>query len=70
MISKLLEVNKVNLTILKSNPPQLSMTVFGSAPTLGWSNAQLSPYLYLLPPKDGIYDFDFVACPPSEPAGK
>lgn len=70
MTAKLLKVNNVDLTLLKSNPPQLSITVFGSAPTTGWTNSHLIPYVYIMPPADGIYDFDFVGTPPSGPAGE
>lgn len=31
----------------------------------GWTDPQLIPYIYIQPPPDGIYDFDFVAKPPS-----
>ncbi len=70
MTAKLLDVKHIDLAILKSNPPQLSITVFGSAPTLGWTSANLVPYVYITPPEDGIYDFDFVGTPPSGPAGE
>lgn len=70
MTAKLLRVNSIDLAILKSNPPQLSITVFGSAPTTGWTNIHLVPYVYIMPPEDGIYDFDLVGTPPSGPAGQ
>ena len=70
MITKLLKVNNIDLALLKSNPPQLSITVFGSAPTTGWTDARLIPYVYIVPPVDGVYDFDFVGAPPSGPAGE
>jgi len=34
----------------------------------GWSNPMLTPYVYIIAPLDGIYDFTFVATPPSGPS--
>ncbi|WP_219702870.1 hypothetical protein [Marinomonas lutimaris] len=70
MTAKLLRVNNIDLALLKSNPPQLSITVFGSSPTTGWTNTHLVPYVYIMPPEGGIYDFDLVGTPPSGPAGE
>ena len=70
MTAKLLKVNNIDLALLKSNPPQLSITVFGSAPTTGWTNAHLIPYVYIMPPADGVYDFDLAGIPPSGLAGE
>lgn len=61
---KVLEVQQVKLAILESFPPQLSITATGIVPTQGWKNPELIPYIYIQPPLDGIYEFDFVAEPP------
>ena len=47
--------------ILKSNPPQLSVEATGTTRTSGWTNPRLEPRIYIQPPADGIYVFDFVA---------
>jgi hypothetical protein len=60
-----LEVTEVDLAILESNPPQLQIAAKGNVSTPGWSNPKLVPYVYIQAPPDGIYDFDFVAIPPS-----
>jgi len=39
----------------------------GQVPTPGWENPTLVPYAYIQPPADGIYDYTFVATPPSTP---
>ena len=57
-------VNKVELALLKSKPPKLSIKADGEVPTGGWSAGELVPRVYVQPPPDGIYDFDFVAEPP------
>lgn len=64
---KILEVRKVKLSILESLPLQLNITAFGTVPTSGWEDAELIPYVYIQPPPDGIYDYDFVAQPPAQP---
>ncbi len=57
------EYGKVD--ILKSNPPMLNLIALGSVTTGGWSDAALLPTHYVVPPSDGIYDFVFVATPPT-----
>ena len=64
---KVLEVQNVKLSILESLPPKLSITALGTVPTSGWKDAELIPYVYIQPPPDGIYDYDFVAEPPDQP---
>ncbi len=61
----ILEVTAVDLAILESNPPQLQIAAQGNVSTPGWFNPQLVPYVYIQAPPDGIFDFDFVATPPS-----
>ena len=63
--SKVLIVKSVALDIEKTNPPQLIIQAEGEVNTSGWSNGQLIPYVYVMPPEDGIYEFDFIASPPS-----
>jgi hypothetical protein len=63
------EVTSAQVGINKRLPPQVSIVAEGVVRTLGWTNGRLKPYIYVQPPPDGIYDFDFVATPPSGPAG-
>ncbi len=63
---KVLEVQNVKLSILESLPPKLSITAFGTVPTTGWKDAELIPHVYIQPPPDGIYGYDFVASPPDQ----
>jgi hypothetical protein len=65
-MEKILEVTEVKLGILESFPPQLSISASGLASTPGWSNPELKPHVFIQPPPDGIYDFDFVADRPTE----
>ena len=60
MLAKAYEVTDIKLTIEKILPPNLVIKVEGNAPTSGWNNFQLSPYVYIMPPADGIYDFDLI----------
>lgn len=59
-----LDVTEIQLSILKSNPPKLGITVIGVVPTSHWQNPELVEYIYVQAPPDGIYDFDFIAEPP------
>lgn len=67
MERKVLRVDQIELAILKSNPPQLSITAIGIVSTPGWRNPRLVEYIYVQPPPDGIYDFDFIAEAPEVP---
>lgn len=66
MTKKIIEVTEVTIEILKKNPPILAVTAKGNVSSGGWTNGQLIPFVYIMPPLDGIYEFDFVA---DEPTG-
>jgi hypothetical protein len=53
------------LITIPENPPAISVAAQGWVPTTGWSHPDLSPWIYIMPPQDGILDLDFVATPPS-----
>ena len=46
-------------------PSIIYVSATGQVPTTGWSHPDLAPFVYIVPPKDGILDMDFVATPPS-----
>lgn len=58
-------IDSIHCAINQSNPPQLVVTAYGTAPTGGWSGEQLTPRVYATVPADGIWDYDFTASPPS-----
>ena len=58
-------VESTSIFILKSMPPQVGIVADGKVPTSGWTDPSLEPWFYVVPPKDGIQDFDFVAEPPT-----
>jgi hypothetical protein len=62
-------VKDAQITINKRLPPQVSIIAEGVVRTTGWTRGRLIPYVYIQPPPDGIYDFDFVATPPDGPSG-
>lgn len=65
MSKKVLEVTDVKLTTLESFPPRLLITASGTVPTSGWSErGELIQYIYIVPPVNGYYEFDFVGEPP------
>jgi hypothetical protein len=59
-------VDHVHLTFLSLNGIKIILiTAFGRVTTTGWSQAHLQPVMYIQAPPDGIWDFVFVAKPPS-----
>jgi hypothetical protein len=66
MTKKVHKVTDVTTEILKKYPPVLAITCKGEVPSSGWTNGRLIPFVYIAPPADGIYEFDFVA---DEPTG-
>ena len=65
MRARVFSVDAVFCTILKSKPPFLVVVAAGQVPSLGWTKAELSPWIYIRPPPDGILDLDFTAESPS-----
>ena len=61
-----LSVIDVKLAADKTYPPKLIIGAQGTVGTPGWTNAKLVPFVYIQPPPDGIYDFNFVATPPTK----
>lgn len=61
MDSKVAAVVDVHAFMTRSIPPLLVMHAKGRVPTGGWSNGRLVPWVYIMPPRDGIWDFDFIA---------
>lgn len=62
------QVDSVELATLKSNPPQLQIVARGTVRTGGYTNGTLIEIVYIQPPEDGIWEYDFVADPPSGPS--
>ena len=66
MDSIVAEITDVGAITTRSLPPILVMEAEGRVPTLGWTNARLSPAVYIVPPEDGIWDFTLLAQTPDE----
>ena len=64
-MERVLCVDSVQVAILESKPPQFAVMANGKVPSTGWTRPELSMWFYVVPPEDGIQDFDFVAEPPS-----
>lgn len=60
-LGKIHAVDTVDLTLMKSNPPQLLITICGRVTSTGWSGGGAVPHVYVTPPADGIQDFEVVA---------
>ena len=65
MRARVFSVGAVFCDILKSKPPVLWVVAGGQVPSLGWTKPELSPWIYIRPPADGILDLDFSAESPS-----
>ena len=63
-MASVMTVVDVELKIIKSNPPQWSITAIGTVNSGGWTNPRLRPRFYPVFPDDGIQDFVFDADPP------
>jgi hypothetical protein len=61
---KVFEITEVRITAYRSVPPKLLIEVWATVPTPGYTDPQLVEYIYVKPPPDGIYDFDFYATTP------
>lgn len=64
-MQRVASVEKADVFLLKSNPPKIGVTANGTVPSTGWTDPELGPWYYLLPPADGIQDFDFYATEPT-----
>jgi hypothetical protein len=62
---KILEVQDVSVFFDK-NTSVLIIKTSGIVTSSGWKNPRLVPHSFDQLPPDGIYDFDFVAEPPSD----
>ena len=59
-----MRVRVASVMVIKT-PHTVQVCARGTVPTGGWTNAQLRPVIYIQAPPNGIYDFDFVATPPT-----
>ena len=59
------EVTDVSVSYLESQPPFLVVQAKGNVSTGGWSNPTLTRLVYVMPPADGIQEYEFRATPPS-----
>lgn len=59
------QVTGVRVERLHTFPARLQVMVAGTVQSTGWANPQLVPFTYVQAPPDGVYDYYFVATPPS-----
>jgi hypothetical protein len=62
MQARILEVTSAS--VVRATGGTTIIVSEGMVTTTGWRNAELQPRIYLRPPSDGIWDWDFVATPP------
>jgi hypothetical protein len=63
-MAQVYKVNEVTVTLEKSKPPVLVVVAKGETRTSGYTNGRLERRQYVIPPADGLQDYDFVADPP------
>jgi hypothetical protein len=70
MLKKVYDVSEVSIKLLRKDEHHKTLLIIatGTVTSLGWSEPVLIPYYYFMPPKNGIYEFDFVAKTPSQPS--
>lgn len=61
MRARIYSVTDIKLAQTKSKPPKLVIHAQGLVTSSGWTQPELSPWVYIAPPKDGIMDLDFTA---------
>ena len=65
MGKKVYEVTAVTVEIVRK-PFTIQIFAQGTTITSGWTNPRLDPFIYINPPENGIYEFNFIA---DEPTG-
>ncbi len=59
---------KIESVDLAKDAGELRLTVEAYAPTLGWTNVSLTPFMYIVAPPDGIYEYTLRGTPPNGPS--
>ncbi len=54
-------IKDMRLSVQESNPPNLIVEVVGETPNPGWVFPMLVRHIYVTPPGDGIWEYDFLA---------
>jgi hypothetical protein len=57
---RILEISSLEVSLLKTNPPSLHIVAKGKNGNSNTTNIRLEPRVYIVPPPDGIWEFDFV----------
>ena len=65
MKAKILVVESVELHFTEGENPAMVIGAQGIASSFGWKNGELVPWVYINPPEDGIWGFDFIADAPA-----
>ena len=57
-------VISVRISVIKKNPPEYLIEAEGENGMAGWLEPELEQFVYVQPPPDGIWDYNFQALPP------
>jgi hypothetical protein len=70
-MSRIMNVDEVRVVVFKAGAVNLfAVYAKGHVPTTGWTNIELDQFFYIVPPVDGIMDFDFTGNAPSGIVGQ
>lgn len=70
-MTRIMDVEEVQVVVFKLGPVDVfAVWAKGHVPTTGWTNIELDTVFYLVPPKDGIMEFDFDGKAPSGIVGQ
>lgn len=64
MTTRVFSVDAIDLTLQKKKQSCLLVSCEGRVTSSGWSNIHLSPFVYVMPPADGILDCDLFGTAP------
>ena len=64
-MTRIYSVDSIDLALIKKNPPDLLVMASGRVTSSGWANTRLEPFIYIVPPADGVLDCDMAATPPA-----
>jgi len=65
MPARVYSIDRLDISVVKTNALGLQVHVGGEVTSTGWSNFALQYFVYVTPPSDGIYEADVVGDPPS-----
>ena len=64
MAAPVSSITRLNIALVRTDPPGLAIRVEGEVAARGWSGFALDHPIYIAPPPDGIYEAEMTGVPP------